>query len=71
MRAAGALVEAIADLLTQRSDDEVRVILRQLAASPPRRITTDDTDARIDAAIAAKFPASQPPPSDDGEGDGA
>jgi putative thioredoxin len=69
--AAGALVEAIADLLTQRSDDEVRVILRQLAASPPRRITTDDTDARIDAAIAAKFPASQPPPSDDGEGDGA
>jgi hypothetical protein len=71
MRAAGALVEAIADLLTQRSDDEVRVILRQLAASPPRRITTDDTDARIVAAIAAKFPASQPPPSDDGEGDGA
>jgi predicted homoserine dehydrogenase-like protein len=70
LRAAGALVEAIADLLAHRTDEEVRVLLRQLAATPPRRIQTDDTDARIDAAIAAKFLRSEPPPSG-GEDDGA
>ena len=71
MRASGALVDAVADMLTERSDEEVRVLLRQIAAMGPRRIQTEDADARVDAAVAAKFPASQPPPSDDGEGDGA
>jgi hypothetical protein len=56
LRTAAKLIGSLASLLGDRTPAEVRVLIDQLAANPPRPIDTTASDARVDAAVAARFP---------------